>query len=78
MGYLVLAVGFNSRNIRVSLVTEAWTVDDKKMLESGSRVSTELFIVSSRSHVLVRIRVSKPDIAILTFRMIEEMSDMIL
>lgn len=33
---------------------------------------------SSGSHVLVRIRVGKPDTATLTFRMVEKMLDMIL
>jgi len=79
MEYLVLAVGFNGRNVRSSLITKVWTVDGEKMLsQSGSGVIGKLLIASSRSHVLVRIRVDKPDVAILAFRMIEKMLGMIL
>lgn len=62
----------------MSLITKTWTVDGEKMLKSGNKVIFRLIISSSRSHVLVRIRVSKPDVTILAFRMIEEMLDMVL
>lgn len=78
MAYLVLAIGPNSRSARESLIIKAWTMGDEEMLESRSRVITRLFMSCARSHVLVRIRVSKPEIAILAYRMIEKMFDMIL